>query len=81
MKIRRNKKAVKFILQKGDLANCNFDADLIKQSLMNILQNAFDAVNKDGEVILQYQKIKNDLVIQVSDNGIGISSDTTKKDF
>jgi two-component system sensor histidine kinase AtoS len=74
-------KAVNFILQKGDLTNCNFDADLIKQSLMNILQNAFDAVNKDGEVILQYQKIKTDLVIQVDDNGIGISSDNQKNIF
>jgi two-component system, NtrC family, sensor histidine kinase HydH len=74
-------KAIKFILQKSDLINCKFDADLIKQSLMNVLQNAFDAVNNNGEVVLQYYKAKNDLVIQISDNGIGISSDHQKKIF
>ena len=74
-------KDIKLILQKGDLQNCIFDVDLIKQALMNIIQNAFDAVNKDGEVILQYHKIKNDLVIQVDDNGIGITTEQQKKIF
>ena len=74
-------KAIKFILQKDDLINIKIDPDLIKQSLMNIIQNAFDAVNKDGEVTVQYFKVKNELIIQVSDNGIGISPDQQKKIF
>ena len=74
-------KAIKFILQKDDLINIQIDPDLIKQSLMNIIQNAFDAVNKDGEVTVQYYKVKNGLIIQVSDNGIGITPEQQKKIF
>ncbi|MDP2363614.1 MAG: ATP-binding protein, partial [Ignavibacteria bacterium] len=74
-------KSIKFILQKADLIKIKIDADLIKQSLMNIIQNAFDAVNTNGEVIVQYFKAKNDLIIQVSDNGAGISSEQQKKIF
>jgi PAS domain S-box-containing protein len=74
-------KAIRFILQKDDLINIMIDPDLMKQSLMNIIQNAFDAVNKDGEVIVQYFKVKNELMIQVSDNGVGISPDQQKKIF
>ena len=74
-------KAIKFILQKDDSLNIKFDPDLIKQTLLNIVQNAFDAVNNGGEVILQYFKAKKDFIIQVSDNGIGISQDQQKKIF
>lgn len=74
-------KAIKFILQKDDSLNIKFDPDLIKQTLLNIIQNAFDAVNNGGEVILQYYKSKKDFIIQVSDNGIGISPEQQKKIF
>ena len=74
-------KAIKFILQKDDSLNIKFDPDLIKQTLLNIIQNAFDAVNNGGEVILQYFKAKKDFIIQISDNGIGISQDQQKKIF
>jgi len=74
-------KAIKFILQKDDLVNILIDPDLIKQSLLNIIQNAFDAVNNGGEVIVQYYKAKKDFIIQVSDNGIGISPEQQKKIF
>lgn len=74
-------KEIKFILQKDELQNCKFDADLIKQALMNILQNAFDAVNKGGEVTLQYYQAKNDFVILITDNGIGITTEQQKKIF
>jgi len=74
-------KAIKFILQKDDSLNIKFDPDLIKQTLLNIVQNAFDAVNNGGEVILQYFKAKKDFIIQVSDNGIGISPEQQKKIF
>jgi PAS domain S-box-containing protein len=74
-------KSIKFILQKDDLINIKIDPDLIKQSLMNIIQNAFDAVSNGGEVTVQYFKAKNDLIIQVSDNGIGITPEQQKKIF
>ena len=48
---------------------------------MNIIQNAFDAVNNGGEVIVQYYKAKKNFIIQVSDNGIGIFPDQQKKIF
>ena len=74
-------KGIRFILQNHDSLVIKIDADLIKQSLMNIIQNAFDAVNSQGEVIVQYFKAKNDLIIQISDNGIGISPEQQKKIF
>ena len=74
-------KEIRFILQNKDSIILNIDADLIKQSLMNIIQNAFDAVNNDGEVIVQYFKAKNDLIIQISDNGMGMSGELQRKIF
>lgn len=74
-------KEINFILLDSKSINVNFDVDLVKQSLMNIIQNAFDAVEKGGEVTLQYSRVKNDLVIQISDNGIGIPLEQQKKIF
>ena len=74
-------KAIKFILQKDDSINIKFDPDLIKQTLLNIIQNAFDAVNNGEEVIVHYYKAKKDFIIQVSDNGVGISEEQQKKIF
>ena len=74
-------KGIRFILQNHDSLIINIDADLIKQSLMNIIQNAFDAVNIEGEVIVQYYKSKNDLIIQISDNGMGMSGELQRKIF
>ena len=74
-------KGIKFILQNNDSFNIKIDPDLIKQSLMNIIQNAFDAVELNGEVILSYYKIKKDLVIEIKDNGKGMSSEQKKKIF
>lgn len=74
-------KSIKFILQKDDSASIKIDPDLLKQSLMNIIQNGFDAVDKGGEVIVKYFKVRDEFVIQVSDNGIGISTEQQNKIF
>ncbi len=37
------------------------DPELIKQSLMNLVQNAIDAVEKKGKVEINYFKKGNDL--------------------
>lgn len=74
-------KRISFIKLYSDSIIINIDHDLIKQSLMNIVQNAIDAVNHEGEVNLKYSKVRNDLVIQISDNGCGISDEQQKKIF
>lgn len=74
-------KSINFILQGTDILTLNIDADLIKQSLMNILQNAFDAVKNDGEVVVKYYKVINNLIIEVIDNGCGITVEQQKKIF
>ena len=74
-------KSTNFVLKGTESITINLDADLIKQSLMNILQNAFDASKKDGEVTIKYFRISNNLIIEISDNGIGISTEQQKKIF
>lgn len=76
-----NQKNIKFIKQGDDNLIVRFDADLIKQSLMNIIQNAFDAVNEKGEVLLKYYQTGNQFIIEISDNGIGIPPEIQKKIF
>ncbi len=78
---KRIKKNIKFIKQGDDNLIVRFDADLIKQSLMNIIQNAFDAVNEKGEVLLKYYLSGNHFIIEISDNGIGITPELQKKIF
>lgn len=74
-------KSIKFILQGSDKFNVSIDADLIKQSLLNIITNAFDAVTDDGKVVINYYKHRDDLIIEISDNGTGISTELQKKIF
>lgn len=74
-------KNIKFVMQSNSSFTVKIDQDLIKQSLMNILQNAFDAVDKNGVVTLNYYSFKNDLVIEIKDNGSGISQEQQKKIF
>ncbi|HSD63080.1 MAG TPA: ATP-binding protein [Ignavibacteriaceae bacterium] len=57
------------------------DPELMKQALMNIIQNAFDAVDEEGEINLIYNCEKNKLKILISDNGRGIPDSEKKKIF
>jgi len=57
------------------------DPELIKQSLMNLVQNAIDAVDKDGKVEINYFKKDNNLIIEITDNGKGIPEKIKSKIF
>ena len=74
-------KGIRIIKSYSDSIIINIDRDLIKQSLMNILQNAIDAVRYNGEVNLKYLKVRNDAIIEISDNGAGIPDEQQKKVF
>ncbi len=57
------------------------DPELIKQSLMNLVQNAIDAVGENGKVEINYFRKGNDLIIEVTDNGKGIPESERNKIF
>jgi len=74
-------KEISIIKLYSDSIIINIDHDLIKQTLMNIIQNAIDAVSYKGEVNLKYLKVKHDVLIEISDNGVGIPDEQQKKIF
>jgi nitrogen-specific signal transduction histidine kinase len=57
------------------------DPELIKQSLMNLVQNAIEAVEKKGIVEINYFRKGNDLIIEIADNGKGIPDNIKNKIF
>jgi PAS domain S-box-containing protein len=57
------------------------DPELIKQALMNLVQNAIDAVENNGKVEFNYFKKGNSLFIDVTDNGKGIADSIKNKIF
>jgi len=59
----------------------NIDPELLKQALMNIIQNAIDATYKEGFVSIKYFCENNFFFIIIEDNGIGISEEQKKKIF
>jgi len=61
--------------------NIMIDPELIKQSLMNLVQNAIDAVDKGGKVEINYFKNNDNLIIEVADNGKGIPGNVKNKIF
>ena len=57
------------------------DPELIKQSLMNLVQNAIDAVGGNGKVEFNYFRKGNDLIIEITDSGKGIPENVKNKIF
>lgn len=74
-------KGIKFIKSESDGIVISIDHDLIKQSLINIVQNAIDATQAEGEVKLSFYKLRNNVIIEISDTGEGIPEEKQKKVF
>ncbi len=74
-------KKIQFTVSKGENIIARFDTDLIKQTLINILQNAFDAVNEGGKVRVAYYSYEKNLVFEISDTGSGIPQEHLNKIF
>jgi len=57
------------------------DPELLKQSMLNLIQNAIDAIDKNGKVEFNYFIKSDNLIIEVTDNGMGIPGKTKNKIF
>ncbi len=57
------------------------DPELMKQTMMNLLQNAFDGVEENGFVVLSYDKKDQNIFIKIHDDGKGISEENLSKIF
>ncbi|WP_245996111.1 ATP-binding protein [Paenibacillus taihuensis] len=57
------------------------DKDKIKQVILNILQNAFDAIDFDGNicVVIRQSQLDHGIEIVIADNGFGMDEDTLEK--
>jgi two-component system NtrC family sensor kinase len=66
-----------------DLPLTATDPAQLQQVFLNILNNAIDAIGKDGEIILntKYIRKNNELAVEIADNGPGISKEIVDKIF
>ncbi|MBK6913396.1 MAG: PAS domain S-box protein [Ignavibacteriales bacterium] len=74
-------KNINFISGTIDSFIFNIDAELMKQALINILQNAFEATEQNGTVKVESYKESTNAIITISDTGIGIFEKNLKKIF
>ena len=74
-------KYIKFDLLNHQADTVNLDPELIKQSLMNIIQNALDVAGDNGAVSLGYFLQDRLFIMEIKDNGTGISEEYKRKIF
>jgi nitrogen fixation/metabolism regulation signal transduction histidine kinase len=72
----------RLVLSRRD-PNATFTADpsQLRQALVNLLQNALEAVNGTGQVTITANAEPDNIQISVSDNGPGLSPEQTKRLF
>lgn len=59
----------------------NVDPELFKQAIINFIQNAFEAVENNGKVLVEYLINDGSLIITIKDNGKGILEKDQSKIF
>ncbi|MCP4670745.1 MAG: response regulator [Desulfobacula sp.] len=53
----------------------------IRQVLINLLNNAVQALEQNGFISISFHEIKNDVILEIKDNGVGIPKDNLRKIF
>lgn len=59
----------------SNLPEIMMDADRLKQVLLNLLNNALEAMPDGGELNIQLEALPGDILLRVRDTGIGIPAD------
>lgn len=58
-----------------------FDADQMMQVLTNLERNAIEAMSDGGELSIELEQVRQELIIKIGDTGIGISQENIEKVF
>lgn len=61
--------------------NVNMDKEKLNQIIYNLLSNSLRYLNEDGKVFVSLYKSNKDVIIKISDNGIGIKEEDLKNIF
>ena len=70
----------------SELGEFEVDGVYVHSALINILENAIDACSRDQtkkppEIVFRVKAQKNKIILEISDNGIGMDSDTQERIF
>jgi len=63
----------------GNDAYLTCDPSLLIEALSNILRNAIESVRTDGKLSISAKNVKNRIVIDITDNGCGISKENLRR--
>jgi two-component system sensor histidine kinase FlrB len=74
------KKGINLNVEKGEM-KIIADFELLKQSIGNILLNAAESVDKNGNISIGFKVRRNQIVIEIQDDGKGISKEVQDKIF
>jgi len=69
------------IITEPDIPLFNFDYNQVKQVLLNLVINAFDAVDRGGNITIRTYREKDSVMVMVEDDGKGISREDLQNIF
>jgi two-component system, NtrC family, sensor histidine kinase HydH len=72
---------VRFNLERGGVTDAMFDAHAIRQVVLNLVRNAREAAGERGHVAIVTRREENAAVLEVRDDGPGISSEIRDQVF
>ena len=79
--IQAKSKNVDFIVNGIEDKTLKIDYELMKQAMLNLLQNALDAVSENGKIELNFKPQPSKIIFEIKDNGEGINKDNINKIF
>lgn len=74
-------KNIEFVLREIDNVELNIDVSQMNQALINIVNNAIDAIGEAGKIELSFCRKNNKAVFEITDNGKGIPKEDITRIF
>jgi two-component system, OmpR family, phosphate regulon sensor histidine kinase PhoR len=78
---KKRKTEIKVESEVSDKTRAFGDEERLKQVFINLIDNAIKYTNEDGEIKIGITKTEKDVLISVSDNGVGIPKDDLPRIF